>query len=508
MSKSAQGFVIPAHIPLSHQVDYCLEILQKQRTELLMLRSRDQACEHNHKQLEEEIKEWEEKYKNIKDEIKQVEKENTILRREIEKLTKTNMRYQIALFDHGNFKHKHEGDTDKKRKGGQKGHTDTNRERHTDYSSFKKKRIFTKTCGKCQSILPRVSSTKQKILLDIVINPQIQKMIIQSERQWCSKCKREVVAKDPQSLPFTEYGINTFMMTMILRFSCHSSMNNISKILSVGYGLSISKSDVANLLQTSAKYLGKHYEELKKAVRSGKVMYADETGWMIHGQKAWMWIMTNEKETVYIAAESRGGGIAKDIYGNSNAYAMTDGLASYFNAIAKDKHLYCWAHVLRFAFEETVKLKPEHLACKIRDRLVDLYQTIRSNQNWTGKEKETFLKKELESILSMESTDQTVTNILHRVRVQKEGLILSLLMTEDGTNNLAERELRNMSIKRTVSNGSDTHKGMETTAIIGSVLQTLQRNKETQFFPTLKTYLQMGIQEKYQQYIHTAYYDS
>src|SRR5260370_1367440 len=46
----------------------------------------------------------------------------------------------------------------------------------------------------------------------------------------------------------------------------------ISKVILTGYGLSVSKSDVANLLKSAAKYLGKHYEELKKAVRRGRVI--------------------------------------------------------------------------------------------------------------------------------------------------------------------------------------------------------------------------------------------
>ncbi len=65
-----------------------------------------------------------------------------------------------------------------------------------------------------------------------------------------------------------------------------------------------------------------------------------------------------------------------------------------------------------------------------------------------------------------------------------------------------------MAVKRTISNGSDTYKGMENTAIIASVIQTLQRDKGAPSLPTLKTYLQSGVQEKYGQYIHTAYYDS
>lgn len=439
--------------------------------------------------------------------IRELEKENSNLKQEIERISKTKNRYQIALFDHGNFTHKEE-ESNKKKKGGQAGHADTNREKTEDYSSFKKMRVYAKTCGNCNSLLSRAFSTKQKILLDIVINPEIIKVIILSERQWCGTCKKGVVAKDPQSLPFTEYGINTFMMTLILRFSCHSSMGNISKVLLSGYGLSLSKSDVANLLKSSAKYLGKQYEELKKAVRIGKVMYNDETGWLVHGQKAWMWIMSNEEVTVYVAAESRGKGIFEEMYGDSHALSMHDGYAGYESVTGVENTVYCWTHVLRFAYEETVKLSKDHVACKIRDRLVDLYKLIRLHTEWTREEKEQVLRKELDSILQTQAIDQTVKNILHRVRTQKEGLILSLLETPDGTNNLAERELRNMAIKRTISYGSDTCKGMENTAIIGSVMQTLQRNKEKPFIPTLKTYLQSGIQEKYWQYLHTAYYDS
>lgn len=458
-------------------------------------------------ELELEIKRLKRENKELEKEKKRLEKEQERLEQEIEKISKTNNRYQIALFDHGNFKHKEE-DSQKKKKGGQTGHADTNREKTEDYSSFKRKRVYAKNCGNCNSQLSRVLTTQQKILMDIVIKPEIIKMIILSERQWCGKCKKAVIVKDPQSLPFTEYGINTFMMTMILRFSCHSSMGNISKVLLAGYGLSLSKSDVANLLKSSANYLGRHYEELKKAVRTGKVMYNDETGWLVHGQKAWMWIMSNEEVTVYVAAESRGKGIFEEMYGDSRALSMHDGYVSYESVTGAENTAYCWTHVLRFAFEETFKLLKNHVACTIRDRLVDLYKLIRLHTEWTREQKERAIRNELDSILQIQAIDQSVKNILHRVRTQKEGLILSLLETPDGTNNLAERELRNMAIKRTISYGSDTYKGMKNTAIIGSTMQTLQRNKDKPFISTLKSYITEGVQDKHQQYIHTTYYDS
>ncbi len=88
--------------------------------------------------------------------------------------------------------------------------------------------------------------------------------------------------------------------------------------------------------------------------------------------------------TVYVAAESRGKGVFKEMYGESSAVSMHDGYSSYVSVTGEDNTAYCWAHVLRFAFEETVLEKqPTTLACEIRDRLVMLYQTIREKTQTT-----------------------------------------------------------------------------------------------------------------------------
>ena len=82
-----------------------------------------QTQKHKAEQLKEQLKEKEQR-------IQELEKENEQLKREMERLSKTNKRYQVALFDHGNFRHPTE--PTKKKKGGQPGHADTNREAHHD----------------------------------------------------------------------------------------------------------------------------------------------------------------------------------------------------------------------------------------------------------------------------------------------------------------------------------------------------------------------------------------
>lgn len=511
----AQKFNVPLNLSPLAQIRFCEEIVRKYQYEAKYLRKLTSHTKTLQKRSVKETGIWKQKYQEEQKKNEILKRENNQLKQEIEKLTKTNKKYQVSLFDHGNFKSP--DNCEKRDKGGQFGHADTNREGNINfpgYENFPRQRIYARSCGRCGSNLSRVNATKEKVLLDIVVKPEIIRMILESERQWCKTCKAEVNAKDPDSLPFTEYGLNTFMMAMILRFKAHCSMLTISKVIEISFGLKVSKSDVSNLLKAAAKYLGSKYEELKQAVRDGSVIYADETGWLVKGQKAWMWIMATEQTeensgiTVYVAAESRGKGIAEQMYGDSQAKCMTDGLASYTNSIPKDKHCFCWAHALRFAFEETIHSKKDSMSIYLRDGLVRIYHIKQNHPEYSKQQLEQVLTQELNALVELKSDETSFNNILNRLRDQQDGLIRSLLETDSGTNNLAERELRPLVLGRKVSYGSDTYTGMETTAICASVIQTLSWDKQKDILTELTLNLQIGIHEKYPQYTHQAYFDS
>jgi transposase len=435
-----------------------------------------------------------EKMKKMLREKKRLEKENERLRREIEKYSKTINRYQIAIFDHGNF-HSPQDKEYAKQKGGQRGHTNTNREQHENPTTYLPKHIFAACCTICGQSITRVRATDQKVLVDIALNPEVTKFRVFSERQWCTHCKRAVRAKDPQSLPFTEYGMNTFLTVLLLRYQCHLPFSKITLILSMSYGLQISESGVSSLLDQAKKYLGKKYEELQDIIRKGELMYLDETGWQVRGQGAWMWIMANAHATIYVAAESRGKGIAKEMYGDSSAYSMHDGYGGYTKIISSEKHLYCWAHLLRFCFEETIDTPLHAHSVRIRDTLVAIYRL--KNQD-PYRESPAELEKEVSRqidllLLADYQDDVTAKKLLHRLHTQRDGLIRALILSPNGTNNFAEQELRPIALSRKISYGSDTYKGMETTAVLASVVQTIARTKRDNFFPELAASIRAGV---------------
>ncbi len=476
------------------------EYTQKLRIDLRRKTVHNEALRRVHADHKRKIARLEEEKRQLKKELDKFKKENEKLKQTIERLTKTKNRYQVALFDHGNFSHPTEGKH--KPSGGQVGHPDTNKDSLRNYDSFIKQHIYATNCGVCGTTLSRATGSKKKILIDIEINTQVLHMIISSERQWCKSCHKEVRARHSQSLPFTEYGMNTFMVVMYLRFKGKQSQQTIATTLTGLFGLQISKSGVGTLLIQAKEYLTGKYEELKQAVRQGEIMYNDETGWSVRGNRAWMWIMANKDTTVYVPSESRGKGIMEEMYGNSQSYSMHDGYAGYTNTVPKDKQLYCWAHILRFVYEETILEEKGSIACLVRDRLVSLYKIIRSHPEYKAAQKEQLLIKELDEILATPQDTQTIKNILQRLKTQREGLIRSLLVTQDGTNNLAERELRPLTISRNISYGSGSFNGMQTSAILASITQTITRDKDKQFLPTLSVYIQTGIQKKYSQYKH------
>jgi len=485
-------FSPPSTLGRDEQVKYCVSVIHRYQQELPTLRMSTSVLKRQRQKAVQEVGYWKEKYQREKQEKDKLKREVDRLKREIERLTKTANRYQVALFDHGNFKSPDA--KDKKPKGGQPGHTDTNREGCEDRQGYQRVRVFACRCPDCGQPLSRVKSTQQKLLLDVVVNPQAVKMIIDSERQWCGKCRKEVNAKDDRSLPFTEYGINTFMVALLLRYRCHLPLAKVSLVLEIGYGLRVSPGSLTGLLRQAKNYLKQKYDRLKQSIRGGKLIYTDETGWQVRGKNVWMWIMASEEATVYVAAESRGKGIAQEMYGTSQAYSMHDGYGGYTKVIASDKQLYCWAHLLRFCFEETVNQPPGSDGVHIRDQLVTLYR-LKTNPAYSDQPLllEQTVDRQMAALLAAQTTDPTANILLRRLRQQHMGLVRALVVSPNGTNNLAEQELRPIALARKISYGSDTFAGMETTAVLASIIQTHTRTRPDRFFSSLSSDLRAGF---------------
>ena len=91
-------------LSLSDQLAYSVNIVEKHRQEARILRQDTYKFKLSKIRSEKETEIWKEKYIRSQEELKKAQQEIDKLKQEIEKLVKTNSRYQVSLFDHGNFK--------------------------------------------------------------------------------------------------------------------------------------------------------------------------------------------------------------------------------------------------------------------------------------------------------------------------------------------------------------------------------------------------------------------
>ena len=126
MQEQGSSFNFPPNLPQSDQLDFCLMVIGKFQNEQAYLHRLTCTLTNERNKAKRDVAYWREKYRQEKEKYKKIKKENDLLVKDLERFLITNKRYQVALFDHGNFIGK---DKSIRTKGGQPGHPDTNRER-------------------------------------------------------------------------------------------------------------------------------------------------------------------------------------------------------------------------------------------------------------------------------------------------------------------------------------------------------------------------------------------
>lgn len=139
--------------------EYVLQL----RNDVRLLRIDKDRLTRAHQTQKQKVERLEKQLKEQAQRIKELERENEQLKREREQSDKTKKRYQVALFDHGNFRHPQTAT--KKKKGGQAGHADTNRECHQPSHPLETQRLFVRHCGSCGQALARVKATRRKVFV-------------------------------------------------------------------------------------------------------------------------------------------------------------------------------------------------------------------------------------------------------------------------------------------------------------------------------------------------------
>ena len=176
----------------------------------------------------------------------------------------------------------------------------------------------------------------------------------------CDVCGAYNVARHPDCPPDGRFGKNVYVQTTLMKFKERLPLEKVSDTLERTYGLSVVPATILELTRRVSEWLKPEYKMIQQRIRGAHVVYIDETGHYVDGEKHWLWIFTTETETFIVIRKRRSESVLEEVLGEDFAgFIVCDGWRSYPTFTRKIQR--DWAHLLREAdwlAERTDRAKP------------------------------------------------------------------------------------------------------------------------------------------------------
>lgn len=264
-------------------------------------------------------------------------------------------------------------------------------------------------------------------------------------------------------------------------------------------GFPIARSTLCSIFHRSAEQLRPIYEELRRVVRKGRYVNADETGQRVldkdHCLKGWMWVMLSQQAVAYHYSDSRDSGTAKELLGGTSGNLTIDGYSAY-NCLsdkdAKRNRSGCWGHTRRKFLEVIPEGMKEHENREVLDLIGDLYQIERDaiERGIVGTREHLELRQSrskpivkkiwrwVDTRVGKHSPESKMGKALKYATKQRDKLEKFLSDPKiDLDNNRAERAMRIVALgrKRSLFAGSSEH--AQNLAVLHSIVATCRMHK-------------------------------
>jgi transposase len=318
--------------------------------------------------------------------------------------------------------------------------------------------------------------------------PPVQPHTIEFVLDWghCQHCGRRVQGRHPRQVSDAvtvgqvHFGPGLVGLSAYLQKVGGLSYGKITHLLADWMGLSVARSTLCRALARLAKKARPTYDGLIDAIRGSPVVYPDETGWRVAGHSAWLWAVTNRRETVYAIHRGRGFAEAASILGEDYAGILgADGWIVY-RCFEKATIQACLAHLLRrchelletatrgaVRFPRQVQAMLQH-ALVLRDRR-DAGEIADHGLRVARGLLQARLGRVIRGTFTHEANGRFARHLLRN----EENLFRFLGQPDlEATNWPAEQAIRPAVVNRKSAGGNRSDQGAETQAVIMSLLRT------------------------------------
>lgn len=297
-------------------------------------------------------------------------------------------------------------------------------------------------------------------------------------------------------------GPNVRLLVAHLVASVGMSYAQVVHLLLSLYGLHVTDGEIAAMLQKQHRTWLPAYSQLKADIRAAPVRHYDETPWAIQAEQgagyAWVMAAHNSPNTLFHCATSRGAPHAKQLHGKgSSAIHISDNYQAYRTLPGKQQ--LCWVHLYRvirdlryntnlpeeqLPYVETWYASFAGIYQDLRQYLAEPYDTVvrttQADELW----------RRVQRLAQEQAPKNGEPDKLTRLKAQliragQDRLFVCLPKNTPCDNNRAERDLRQLVLKRKRSFGSKTTKGATALATILSLCTTTWRTAPQGYFKRL-----------------------
>jgi len=304
----------------------------------------------------------------------------------------------------------------------------------------------------------------------------------------CPCCKRKTIAKN--NAPKGCFGKNVHSHVTLLKFEDRLPLRKVETALQRHYGITITNTGVYGITKRVAKRLEDPFYDIIKTIRSADILYIDETGYKLNGERWWLWTFVCGDAVLFVIRKSRSEKVIEEILGKRfKGIIVSDGWIAYtkFAEILQR----CWAHLLR----ECDRLEENHKGFRnINGQIHKLFKEIYEiKENPPPEDKRHSLQKEmkkrLESIARNMLCDSRFRSLGNKILNGIDAWFTCVLYTDvEPTNNFAEQALRELIVQRKIMGGLRSKDGAVVLERVSTCLASWKKQNKP-LFKTLRSYL-------------------
>ena len=377
------------------------------------------------------------------------------------------------------------GKRKKRKRGAPKGHPGWYRPTPTQYDRVVEV-AAPEHCPHCRGrVSVYESQPKSEHLQEDLIDRRAQVTLFRHPQARCCGCRRWVRQAGEGEILDSRIGPHLRSMALHLRHEIGISTRKVARAIEDLFDFRFTPASLLKFEKQLAERAESVVEDVRKKIASSDgAVHADETYWLLDGERSYYWVHCTEKHIHFQFDTSRAGEVSREVLGEDFVGTLVTDCYSAYDAQGAGAKQKCLAHLARTARDWqklTTAGSPEYRFFDAIRSFVKRSCEFARQRDTLSRKKQTeetaWLRSKLKRLMTWELSYDKARTLQERIKRYRDCWLVFLDdLRVPPTNNLAERCLRPLVILRKIAFGHRTQAGATAMARIMTIKETAKRH--------------------------------